>query len=250
MAEFNRFDICDAYCVLEWDYNLGGWLRERPSNQRRSQATSVQLLRMAFKPSMDLSYENMSDNAKEIYRAAEARYGLRKTRIQQERYAVVKCLTRLSLFEVEEIVDFDRMTPNGLLTASTLISKTLTRSLNHCEADDFEFEKAVAELETVVADLADTLNWLFDEPIAAPIEPRGPLVIISAIYNSNGYAILMDDVEICRAGNSPYSPTETVKAEQGLSLERIRIMAGKTAQDECRKRNGIFAGAKEVLNLN
>ena len=32
---FDRFDICEAHAVLEWDYNSGGWLHERPSNVRR-----------------------------------------------------------------------------------------------------------------------------------------------------------------------------------------------------------------------
>jgi hypothetical protein len=26
MAYFDRFDICEAYAVLEWDWNMGGWL--------------------------------------------------------------------------------------------------------------------------------------------------------------------------------------------------------------------------------
>ena len=43
MAEFNRFDIAEAHCVLEWDYNDGGWLQERPSNQKRMESTGVQL---------------------------------------------------------------------------------------------------------------------------------------------------------------------------------------------------------------
>src|SRR4051812_17796379 len=43
---FDRFDICEAYCVLEWDWNKGGWLSERPSNRRRREATSIQLGRI------------------------------------------------------------------------------------------------------------------------------------------------------------------------------------------------------------
>jgi hypothetical protein len=31
MAYFDRFDICEAYAVLEWDWNMGGWLQERPT---------------------------------------------------------------------------------------------------------------------------------------------------------------------------------------------------------------------------
>jgi len=44
----DRFNICQAYSQLESDYNVGGWLRERPSNQRRMEACSVQLHRMGF----------------------------------------------------------------------------------------------------------------------------------------------------------------------------------------------------------
>lgn len=43
------FDICQAHQQLEADYNFGGWLRERPSNQRRRASTGWQLLRMGFR---------------------------------------------------------------------------------------------------------------------------------------------------------------------------------------------------------
>ncbi|MCX7408679.1 MAG: hypothetical protein NTZ32_11420 [Planctomycetales bacterium] len=46
MPDFDTFDICEAHYQLEVDYNLGGWLHERPSNQRRMEATHVQLHRM------------------------------------------------------------------------------------------------------------------------------------------------------------------------------------------------------------
>jgi hypothetical protein len=45
MTHFDRFDICEAYAVLEWDWNMGGWLQERPTNRRRMEATSIQLAR-------------------------------------------------------------------------------------------------------------------------------------------------------------------------------------------------------------
>ena len=44
----NRFSICQAYAQLEADYNVGGWLRERPSNQRRMESVGVQLSRMGY----------------------------------------------------------------------------------------------------------------------------------------------------------------------------------------------------------
>ena len=44
----NRFSICQAYAQLEADHNVGGWLRERPSNQRRHESIGVQLSRIGF----------------------------------------------------------------------------------------------------------------------------------------------------------------------------------------------------------
>lgn len=76
MPYYNSFDICEAHAVLEWDYNVGGWLRERPSNQRRREATAVQLHRMGFKPHRSLCYGTLSDNGKDIYNELVARYGL------------------------------------------------------------------------------------------------------------------------------------------------------------------------------
>lgn len=46
------FDICQAHAQLESDYNVGGILRERPSNQRRNASTGVQLHRMQFSHAM------------------------------------------------------------------------------------------------------------------------------------------------------------------------------------------------------
>ena len=44
----NRFSICQAYAQLESDYNVEGWLRERPSNQRRLESIGVQLSRIGY----------------------------------------------------------------------------------------------------------------------------------------------------------------------------------------------------------
>lgn len=44
----NRFSICQAHAQLESDYNMGGILRERPSNNRRNESTSCQLSRMGY----------------------------------------------------------------------------------------------------------------------------------------------------------------------------------------------------------
>lgn len=84
-ASWDRFDICEAYAVLEWDWNLGGWLHERPSNVRRGkargyigEATSIQLARMKFQARPSLSYATLSDNAKAIYWIAAINFGLVK----------------------------------------------------------------------------------------------------------------------------------------------------------------------------
>lgn len=85
MASFDRFDICAAYSALEYDWNHGGWLQERPSNQRRKESIGVQLHRMGYKPSGDeaagfhhLIYGENADNRAEIYVDALVRFGLAK----------------------------------------------------------------------------------------------------------------------------------------------------------------------------
>jgi len=79
---FDRFDICEAYAVIEWDYNLGGWLHERPSNVRRGrqrgyvgEATACQLHRIGFKPRFDLEYATLTENGKAIYDNLVRQYG-------------------------------------------------------------------------------------------------------------------------------------------------------------------------------
>jgi hypothetical protein len=29
MAYFDRFDICEAYAVLEWDWNMGCYIKDK-----------------------------------------------------------------------------------------------------------------------------------------------------------------------------------------------------------------------------
>ena len=69
MANFDRFDICEAHWLLESDYNIGGIISERKSNIRRNESTGCQLARMQFTPSMSLDFDSLSDNGKEIYLA-------------------------------------------------------------------------------------------------------------------------------------------------------------------------------------
>lgn len=77
MAKFDRFDICEAYCLLESDYNVGGILQERPSNQRRNESTGVQLARMGYYGGMVSSgIEDAEDNVKEIYYSKVLEWGL------------------------------------------------------------------------------------------------------------------------------------------------------------------------------
>lgn len=75
---FDRFDICAAYAQLESDYNVGGWLRERPSNRRRRESIGVQLHRIGYRPPGGDPMRAMTANARAIYRAAERRLGLKE----------------------------------------------------------------------------------------------------------------------------------------------------------------------------
>ena len=50
-SEVSVFAVCQAHQQLEADYNVGGILRERPSNRRRNESTGVQLARMNYRTS-------------------------------------------------------------------------------------------------------------------------------------------------------------------------------------------------------
>jgi hypothetical protein len=77
MPYFDRFDICEAHLALENDYNEGGWLYDRPSNRRRSEATHVQLDRIKFKVGAAWNgYSSLGLNAREIYHELEERWML------------------------------------------------------------------------------------------------------------------------------------------------------------------------------
>lgn len=76
MPYFDRFDICEAYYLLESHYNMGGVLRERPSCRRRKESVGVQLRRMRFAPAPGLSLETLTENGRDIYDAAVSRLGL------------------------------------------------------------------------------------------------------------------------------------------------------------------------------
>lgn len=78
------FDVCQAHQQLESDYNVGGWLRERPSNQRRRMSTGVQLLRMSYSDVhrwVDIlnpqeSDESGDDDVRDIYLINVLKWGL------------------------------------------------------------------------------------------------------------------------------------------------------------------------------
>ena len=87
---FDRFAACLAYQALENDWNRDGWLRERPSNQRRRESIGVQLARIQFRAGMgeggsfsallpDGTYDGFHDeyeSARETYVHALIAFGL------------------------------------------------------------------------------------------------------------------------------------------------------------------------------
>lgn len=63
-----RTDVYEAHAVLEWDYHVNGWLRERRSNRRRMEATAVQLHRMGVRLRETLGgFSSLSLEGKRIY---------------------------------------------------------------------------------------------------------------------------------------------------------------------------------------
>ena len=59
--------------------HLNGWLHERPSNQKRMEASHVQLHRMEFSVGAGwLGYESLSENGRDIYHMLRQRYGFDK----------------------------------------------------------------------------------------------------------------------------------------------------------------------------
>lgn len=76
MPYFDRYDICAAYAALEIDYQMGGLLVDRPSCRRRNkgygESVFVQLNRIGYRASQ-YGRDTLTDNARAIYDAAEAR---------------------------------------------------------------------------------------------------------------------------------------------------------------------------------
>ena len=61
-SEVSVFAVCQAHQQLEADYNVGGILRERPSNRRRNESTGVQLARMDYRTGFWVDIENPEDD--------------------------------------------------------------------------------------------------------------------------------------------------------------------------------------------
>ena len=61
-SEVSVFAVCQAHQQLEADYNVGGILRERPSNQRRNESTGTQLARMDYRTSFWVDIENPQED--------------------------------------------------------------------------------------------------------------------------------------------------------------------------------------------
>lgn len=81
----DRLNICQAYAQLESDYNVGGWLRERPSNQRRRESIGCQLARLQFsnpfgwvdiEAARQEGDDPADDEVREVYMCAVLRLGL------------------------------------------------------------------------------------------------------------------------------------------------------------------------------
>lgn len=82
---FDRFDICEAYLAIEWDWHMSGILQERESNQRRNMSTDYQLRRMGFEPGASFNgYESLSENGREIYENLCERYGFDSSQRRDE----------------------------------------------------------------------------------------------------------------------------------------------------------------------
>ena len=61
-SEVSIFAVCQAHQQLEADYNVGGILRERPSNKRRNESTGVQLARIDYRTCFWVDIENPEEH--------------------------------------------------------------------------------------------------------------------------------------------------------------------------------------------
>ena len=61
-SEVSVIAVCQAHQQLEADYNVGGILRERPSNKRRNESTGVQLARIDYRTCFWVDIENPEEH--------------------------------------------------------------------------------------------------------------------------------------------------------------------------------------------
>ena len=99
-SEVSVFAVCQAHAQLESDYNVGGIVRERPSNTRRNMSTGYQLSRMGYRNpcewvdilSPDESDDPDADAVRDIYLINVLKWGLpmddEMTRFVRERFTV------------------------------------------------------------------------------------------------------------------------------------------------------------------
>lgn len=108
----DRFAICQAFAQLESDYNKGGWLQERPSNQRRKESIACQLSRMGYKNPhgwVDIEAERdndredpMDDEVREVYMRYVLKWNLpidEGLRDAMQRYFVPEFLAKFPAFQ-------------------------------------------------------------------------------------------------------------------------------------------------------
>lgn len=107
----NRYAIYQAFAQLESDYNVGGILQERPSNQRRRESIGCQLARMGYSNPygwVDTEAEREDgddpddDEVRDIYMRHVLEWGLpidEKLRAAMRRFYVPEFLARYPQLE-------------------------------------------------------------------------------------------------------------------------------------------------------
>lgn len=81
---FDRFAVCLAFEALENDWNVGGWIHERPTNRRNREACSIQLSRIGFRAGMGqggsfsglLGDDPTDEAARDVYIRHLVKFGL------------------------------------------------------------------------------------------------------------------------------------------------------------------------------
>jgi hypothetical protein len=119
-------DICQAHQQLESDYNVGGIVRERPSNRRRNASTSVQLHRMKFSNTyrhvdivpveadyVDYSGDSGDEDVRDIYLLNVLQWGLPMDEAMRAFIGRRYTQDFLEKFESWRSVDLSKQVPQG-----------------------------------------------------------------------------------------------------------------------------------------